>query len=514
MAAAHAKQQAEAYVLSAPCGTWKASAHPEAIDAHADEVPEELETSELFLLFSRPRSESTVLCNHLNQQPDITMLYDVFRESSSFTVDPFGIRKLRCDIGYCEDASWRADLPGFLHALSVRCPTRLCGIRMFDDQAASLDLNQLFAVLSAIQSKQKWQRMSANYRKPANYRSPSPSPSPATGLRLAATGACGDWCEENGATLQQGDEKCGYESCSGCRGCRTGDHAAEKKQMSKADDPFCSKPDLWCVHEGAVNQRKRCGGQLGHFCSDEQGYSGFSPCACAKGGPSTEHPGGPCSTWGHGLTCEGFTLPDDDASPPADNTAGGSNDWWASAFPEPEPEPEPDDSAEAEPVFAGTARFILLEQELTAEFDAISVQGLAGEDWGGTVCSGVDRQGPAFDALNPGLEYNAFADAHTSWFERVRGFDGGELLELTTNQLVGDAEETTKSALSFLGVTPNSDVDLLAPWDDCSTQGGGLEDKLAMNVQQAKEERRRLRRGFRRRGEGEGEGEGEAAHNP
>ena len=159
-------------------------------------------------------------------------------------------------------------------------------------------------------------------------------------------------------------------------------------------------------------------------------------------------------------------------------------------------------------------RFILLEQELTAEFDAISVQGLAGEDWGGTVCSGVDRQGPAFDALNPGLEYNAFADAHTSWFERVRGFDGGELLELTTNQLVGDAEETTRSALSFLGVTPNSDVDLLAPWDDCSTQGGGLEDKLAMNVQQAKEERRRLRRGFRRRGEGDGEGEGEAAHNP
>ena len=512
VAAAHAKQQAGAYVLSAPCGTWKGSAHPEAIDAHADEVPEELETSELFLIFSRPRSESTVLCNHLNQQPDITMLYDVFRESSSFTVDPFGIRKLRCDIGYCEDASWRADLPGFLHALSVRCPTRLCGIRMFDDQAASLDLNQLFSVLSAIESKQKWQRTSANYRKPANYRSPSPSPSPATGLRLAATGACGDWCEENGA-LQQGDEKCGYEACKGCRGC-TGDHAAEKKQMSKADDLFCAQPDLWCHHKGSIHQRKRCGGQLGHFCSDDRGYSGFSPCECAKGDPSTEHPGGPCSTWGQGLTCEGFTLPDNDASPPADNTAGGSNDWWASAFPEPEPEPEPDDSAEAEPVFAGTARFILLEQELTAEFDAISVQGLAGEDWGGTVCSGVDRQGPAFDALNPGLEYNAFADAHTSWFERVRGFDGGELLELTTNQLVGDAEETTKSALSFLGVTPNSDVDLLAPWDDCSTQGGGLEDKLAMNVQQAKEERRRLRRGFRRRGEGEGEGEGESAHNP
>ena len=96
----------------------------------------------------------------------------------------------------------------------------------------------------------------------------------------------------------------------------------------------------------------------------------------------------------------------------------------------------------------------------------------------------------------------------------MRAFEGGELLELTTNQLVGDAEATTRSALSFLGVTPNSDVDVLAPWDDCSTQGGGLEDKLAMNMRQAKEGRRRLRRGFRGRGEGEGEGEGESERTP
>ena len=119
---------------------------------------------------------------------------------------------------------------------------------------------------------------------------------------------------------------------------------------------------------------------------------------------------------------------------------------------------------------------------------------MAGEDWGGTVCGGVDRQGPAFDvdALNSGLEYNAFADAHTRWFERVRAFEGGELLELTTNQLVGDAEETTRSALSFLGVTPNSDVDVLAPWDDCSTQGGGLEDKLVRDLRQKRERRARV----------------------
>jgi len=303
-------------------------------------VAEPLETSELFVIFSRPRSESTVLCNHLNQQPDITMMYDVFRESSSFTVDPYGIRTLRCDVGYCEDAAWRADLPGFLHALSVRCPTRLCGIRMFDDQAASLDLSQLFAVLSAIQSKQKWLRTSANYRKPGM-------------LRLAATGACGDWCEENGAALQEGDEKCGYEGCKGCKGC-IGGHAAEKKQMSRSGDMFCSKPDLWCVHEGAINQRKRCGGLLGHFCSDDQGDSGFSPCECAEGDPSEEHPGGPCSTWGHLLECEGGTHPGDDAAPemvtgvPADAAAAPDDygnsipDDWAEAESEPESEPEPE----------------------------------------------------------------------------------------------------------------------------------------------------------------------------
>ena len=74
----------------------------------------------------------------------------------------------------------------------------------------------------------------------------------------------------------------------------------------------------------------------------------------------------------------------------------------------------------------------------------------------------------------------------------VTGRDGGKLLELTTYQLVGDAEATTKSALSFLGVTPNSDVDLLAPWDDCSTQGGGLEDKLVRDLRQKRERRARV----------------------
>jgi len=281
--------------------------------------------------------------------------------------------------------------------------------------------------------------------------------------------------------------------------------------MSRAaDDKFCSKPDLWCDYKGAMNQRKRCGGMLGHFCSDKWGNSGFSPCECAEGGSSTEDPGGPCSTWGQGLECEGATLPDNDASPPADDTAAAPDDWateedngndWAEAEPEPEPEPEP---------VVGSGRMILLEQELTTEYNAVSVQGLAGEDWGGTVCGGVDRGGADFDGLNPGLDYNVFADAHTQWFERVRAFDNGHLLDLTTNQLMGDAHETTRSALDFLGVTPNSKVDLLAPWDDCSTEGGGLEDKIVRDMRTERERRARVGRERERRARVGREGEGGA----
>merc|ERR1711865_1070693 len=103
-----------------------------------------------------------------------------------------------------------------------------------------------------------------------------------------------------------------------------------------ADDKFCSKPDLWCVHEGATNQRKKCGGLLGHFCSDDQGDSGFSPCECDEGGPTTDHPGGECATWGHGEPCEGYNGNDSSAK------------------------------------VAGTGRMILLEQELTVEYEVLA----------------------------------------------------------------------------------------------------------------------------------------------
>jgi len=138
---------------------------------------------------------------------------------------------------------------------------------------------------------------------------------------------------------------------------------------------------------------------------------------------------------------------------------------------------------------------ILLEQELGAEYNAVSMEGLAGEDWGGTVCGGVNKDGADFDGLNPGLDYNVFADAHKSWFEKLRKFENGELLDLTTDQLIGNAQETTRSALDFLGVTPNSEVDLLASWDDCSTEGGGLEDKLVRDFRQERERRARVGKG-------------------
>ena len=41
-------------------------------------------------------------------------------------------------------------------------------------------------------------------------------------------------------------------------------------------------------------------------------------------------------------------------------------------------------------------------------------------------------------------------------------------------------------------MTPNSEVDLLAPWDDCSTEGGGLEDKLVRDMRQERERRARV----------------------
>ena len=44
------------------------------------------------------------------------------------------------------------------------------------------------------------------------------------------------------------------------------------------DEWACDKPSTWCVHAGATNTYRKCGGLDGHFCEDMQGNSGFYPC--------------------------------------------------------------------------------------------------------------------------------------------------------------------------------------------------------------------------------------------
>ena len=40
----------------------------------------------------------------------------------------------------------------------------------------------------------------------------------------------------------------------------------------------CEQPAAWCVHAGATNAYRKCGGLPGHFCEDSEGKSGFYPC--------------------------------------------------------------------------------------------------------------------------------------------------------------------------------------------------------------------------------------------
>ena len=93
----------------------------------------EKESGEIFVIFARPRTASTTLCDHLNQQPEVTMLYELlsFRHADD---DPFGIKRFRCELGYCVQAAWEADLPGFMRAVAAHCPTRLCGFKIFDKE--------------------------------------------------------------------------------------------------------------------------------------------------------------------------------------------------------------------------------------------------------------------------------------------------------------------------------------------------------------------------------------------
>ena len=102
--------------------------------------------SDIFIIFSRPRSSSSTLCDHLNQQPDVTMFYELFSPDANGP----GIADARRRLGYPTHSSARNDVSGLMTALSAYCPTRLCGFKVFDhhldeDEVVRSHLEELFA---------------------------------------------------------------------------------------------------------------------------------------------------------------------------------------------------------------------------------------------------------------------------------------------------------------------------------------------------------------------------------
>lgn len=119
-------------VSGSVCGDYEhPSKNATILPANITKATRRTAPAEVFMIFSSARSASTTLCDHLTQQPDVTMLYELlnFKKSDD---DPFGVKRFRCDIGYCEQTSWEADLPGFMRAVSRYCPTRYCGFKIFD----------------------------------------------------------------------------------------------------------------------------------------------------------------------------------------------------------------------------------------------------------------------------------------------------------------------------------------------------------------------------------------------
>ena len=57
-----------------------------------------------------------------------------------------------------------------------------------------------------------------------------------------------------------------------------GQQSLSKEQSPGDEIEICPKPADWCAYAGATNEPKECGGQLGHFCHDIFGKSGFAPC--------------------------------------------------------------------------------------------------------------------------------------------------------------------------------------------------------------------------------------------
>ena len=75
---------------------------------------------------------STTINGNLDQHPDITMLDEALRPGE-WSQDPKLLRLVRCDLGYCTEPAMRADLAGFMRAIALHCPTRLCGMKIFAD---------------------------------------------------------------------------------------------------------------------------------------------------------------------------------------------------------------------------------------------------------------------------------------------------------------------------------------------------------------------------------------------
>ena len=76
--------------------------------------------------------------------------------------------------------------------------------------------------------------------------------------------------------------------------------SAEKSKQASAPEA-CPQPEGWCVHPGATNTYRECGGKPGHWCTDTYGKAGFAACD-----EKIERTWGALKTWGNKkpVTCE------------------------------------------------------------------------------------------------------------------------------------------------------------------------------------------------------------------
>ena len=84
------------------------------------------------------------------------------------------------------------------------------------------------------------------------------------------------WCVSSCAAGTCPEELC---QCGAKGEARAADAAAGSAAGSGGrDGAVCAPPPTWCVHAGATDEPKWCGGIPGHYCHDTEGQSGFKPC--------------------------------------------------------------------------------------------------------------------------------------------------------------------------------------------------------------------------------------------